>query len=65
MSDPMGFINSLVLDGYTDMFPKVCHVQILSDIAIIKSSVLIKGIYKNMYKYIESKLNLRESQDIS
>ena len=56
-------------DIYTDIFPKVCHVQILSDIAIIKLSVVMKGIYKNMFtrniKYIESKLNLRENQDIT
>ena len=33
------------------MFPKVCHVQILSDITIIKSSVLLKDIYqKHVYK---------------
>ena len=49
LSDLMGFTNTKVLDGYTDIFPKVCHVQILSDIAIIESSVLIKGIYKNMF----------------
>ena len=33
------------------MFPKVCHVQILSDITIIKSSVLLKDIYQeHVYK---------------
>ena len=52
------------------MFPKVCHVQILSDITIIKSSVLLKCIYqehvyKEHNKYIESKLNRRVNQDIT
>ena len=47
--DPMGFIKTYVLERYTDIFPKICHVQILSDISIIKSSVLMKRIYKNMF----------------
>ena len=38
------------------------YVQILSDIAIIKSSVLTKGIYKNM---INIRVNLRVNQDIT
>ena len=45
------------------------YVQILSNIATIKSLVFMKGIYKNMLtrnnKYTESKLNLRVNQDIT
>ena len=45
------------------------YVQILSNIATIKSLVFMKGIYKNMLtrnnKYTESKLNLRVNQDNS
>ena len=45
------------------------YVQILANIATIKSSVFMKGIYKNMFtrnnKYTESKLNLRVNQDIT
>ena len=36
------------------------YIQILSDIAIIKASALIEGIYKK--KYIKSKLSLKVSQ---
>ena len=43
-------LNTLVLEGYTDVFPK--YVQILPDITIIKPTVLIIGIYKkyNLHK---------------
>ena len=57
---PQWDLNTYLFDRYTDIFPKVR--KILSDIAIIKSSVLVKGIYKSM---INIRVNLRVNQDIT
>ena len=50
------------------MFPKVCHVQILSLIKLINQinkKYLEEHVYKKHNKYIESNLNLWVNQDIA